>query len=343
MIKIGIICPSEIAFRRFLPALQQDQDFQFAGVAIASPNEWFGETLQKTSKDQIESQQNNELSKAQSFIDSFGGRIFKSYEEIIASQEIDAIYIPLPPSLHYKWSKLALENGKHVFVEKPATTNLIETEKIISIAQQNQLALHENYMFVFHNQIEALKEIITSGEIGDVYLYRITFGFPRRAAFDFRYNKELGGGALLDAGGYTLKYANYLLGDTAKIVSANLNYINEFDVDIFGTATIINNKGLTAQVAFGMDNDYQCNIEVWGSKGTITSDRILTAPAGFVPQCTIKKNQEFKTLKLPTDDAFLKSINHFKNCITNNTLRKKNYILIHNQADLVSQLKKITQ
>lgn len=343
MIKIGVICPSEIAFRRFLPALQQDNDFLFIGVAIASPEEWFGEAIKNISSDIVDKQQSSEREKALSFINLYGGRIFDSYAEIINSQEVDAIYVPLPPALHYKWSKLAIERGKHVFVEKPATTDSHSTADVITMARKNKLVLHENYMFIFHNQIKALKDIVESGEIGNIYLYRISFGFPRRAINDFRYNKELGGGALIDAGGYTLKYASYLLGKSTKILCASLKYIDDFEVDIFGSATLVNDDGLVVQVAFGMDNDYKCDVEMWGSKGSINSNRILTAPSGFIPHFTIKKNQEYHSIELPEDDAFLKSINFFKECIFNEYLRTENYDNIQRQADLVSEFKRLVK
>ena len=96
MIRIGIICPSEIAFRRFLPALKKAADkFAFAGVAIATPEEWFGD-LSNVTEEQIALQQAKELEKAE----TFGGKVFRGYETIIKSDEIDAIYLPLPPALH---------------------------------------------------------------------------------------------------------------------------------------------------------------------------------------------------------------------------------------------------
>ena len=317
MIRIGIICPSEIAFRRFMPALQKASDkIQFAGIAYSSPEEWFGD-ISKITPEAIKEQQERESNKAQTFIDAFGGKIYNGYQTLIESKDIDAIYLPLPPALHYKWAKMALENGKHVFVEKPSTTSLADTDELIKIASEKGLALHENYMFIFHNQLKALDDVVAGGEIGEVRLYRISFGFPRRAQNDFRYNKALGGGALLDAVGYTMKYASYLLGNTARVIAAQTNYIPEFEVEMFGSATMVNDNGTTAQLAFGMDNDYKCEIEIWGSQGTIISNRILTAPVGFVPSYTIKKNQLFETRPLPTDDAFLRSINHFLKCVDN--------------------------
>jgi len=341
MIKIGIICPSEIAFRRFLPALQKANDeIQFAGIAIASPEEWFGD-ISKVPESSIREQQEREHSKAQDFINNYGEKIYGSYQAICETPEIDALYTPLPPALHYKWAKLALQHGKHVFVEKPSTTCLADTEELVRIASENGLALHENYMFIFHDQLKVLDKVVKDGEIGQVRLYRISFGFPMRAKNDFRYNKSLGGGALLDAGGYCMKYASYLLGDSARLTTARANYINDFEVDMYGSATMVNDAGQIAQISFGMDNDYKCEIEIWGSQGTIVSNRILTAPAGFIPTYTIKKNQDYETRELPADDAFYKSILRFTHCVKNEIIRKENYQLLLKQESLVEQFKQL--
>jgi NDP-hexose-3-ketoreductase len=343
MIRIGIICPSEIAFRRFLPALKKDNHFQFAGIGVANAFEWYGANIDvdvQVDKKRVD----KERAKAQTFIDACNsGKIFDSYLSLISSDQVDAVYLPLPPTLHYKWAKLTLEYGKHVFVEKPSTTDVKNTHELICLAHNKGLAFHENYMFIYHSQLKVVNDVVSSGEIGDVRLYRITFGFPRRAQGDFRYNKALGGGALIDAGGYTLKYASYLLGPTAQIKTAHLNYIPEFDVDIYGSATMVNDEGVTAQLAFGMDCDYKCEIEIWGSKGTISSNRILTAPAGFEPEYTIKKNQDYETRKLPADDAFRKSIERFYDCIDDTFVREEEYNIVQTEAQLLTDFKNLAK
>ncbi len=342
MIRIGIICPSEIAFRRFMPALKKaEKDIVFAGIGYASPEEWFGD-VSKIPEEVINAQQERERAKAQTFIDAYGGAIYNGYQTIINASDVDAIYLPLPPALHYKWAKLALENGKHVFVEKPSTTCLTDTKSLVSIAERKELALHENYMFVFHNQISAINDIINSGEIGDVRLYRISFGFPRRDANDFRYNKSLGGGALLDAGGYTMKLASLFLGKDIALTTASAGFVDGFGVDMYGSATLRNSRGQVAQVAFGMDNDYKCELEIWGSKGTLITGRIMTAPNGFIPCFTIKKDQETINGKLPADDAFLKSIQKFYRCICNDEDRNSNYDTLILQERLIEEYKNMS-
>lgn len=326
MIRTGVICPSEIAARRFLPALQASHNIKFIGVAHANKNEFIGAT------DEIIA---SEHRKAESIISQYGGKIFESYQSILESKEIDAIYLPLPPGLHFQWAKCAIEAGKHILVEKPFTTDFKETSELIQLASSKGLAVHENYMFIYHNQIEEINKIVSSGEIGDVRLYRISFGFPLRQTNDFRYNKALGGGALLDCGGYTLKYASLLLGQSARLVYSQMNNIPGYSVDMYGSAALVNDDGVTAQVAFGMDNDYRCELEVWGSKGTLRTGRVLTAPSGFIPTYSISKNGQINEGTLSDDDAFLKSIERFVMSINDKNTRLDNYDEIYKHSYLV--------
>lgn len=334
--RIGIICPSEIAFRRFLPALKKT-NIEYVGVAYATAEEWFDQNVNDASSAVID----NERKKAETFKEAYGGKVFSGYENMLTSGEIDAVYLPLPPALHYKWAKRALENGLHVLIEKPSTASLADTEGLVRLAKEKELALHENYMFVFHSQIETINQVVASGAIGEVRLFRIDFGFPDRGKTDFRYNKALGGGALLDCGGYTFKYADLLLGENAELTAANALYTDKYDVEIAGSATLQNDKGQVAQVSFGMDNDYRCSVEIWGSLGTLRSGRVLTAPEGFVPSYEISKNGKTEHFEMQADDAFYKSISYFEKCVENKETRLKNYASILKQEELVERFVKL--
>lgn len=332
MIRIGVLCPSEIAFRRFMPALKQLDRFEYVGLAAATEREFSG-----ADSDQV---RDSELEKAEKFAAEHGGKIFSGYESLMTSDEIDAVYIPLPPALHFRWAKKALECGKHILLEKPFTTSLEDTKELIAIAENRRLAVHENYMFAYHTQLNWVKEQINSGVIGDVRLIRIDFGFPFRGANDFRYCKALGGGALLDCGGYTLKLASMLLGDTVRVTESQLCGKDGFEVDIYGSATLKNDNGLTAQVSFGMDNSYRCSLDIWGSTGSIYTNRILTAPAGYAPVMTINNADGEKNVELPTDDTFRKSIEAFADCISDSKKRADKYAEIIRQSGLVDKFER---
>ena len=334
MMRIGVICPSEIARRRFMPALAQCKDLVFAGVAVADATEFVGadEAVLKT-----------EIEKADAFVDEFGGKVYRGYHTMIEDESVDAVYLPLPPGLHYQWASKVLTAGKHAFVEKPCTTSLKDTESLIAIAKEKGLALHENYMFTFHRQMEQVQEVVNSGQLGEVRLYRIDFGFPLRVQSDFRYKKALGGGALLDCAGYTMRCASFFLGPTATVVCGMKRGIEGFEVDMYGSATMRNVEGVAAQLAWGMDNNYRCSLDIWGSKGTLHTDRIMTAPAGFTPHATIKiGNDEPTVVALEADDAFRKSIEHFSRCVKDDAERLSNYEIIRHQAQLIDQYSKLT-
>lgn len=99
-----------------------------------------------------------EREKADSFQKKFGGKIFSGYRSLLESEEIDAVYLPLPPALHCEWGIRTLEHGKHLLVEKPSTTNVRDTKRLVKTASNDGLALHENYMFQYHTQLEEIQK-----------------------------------------------------------------------------------------------------------------------------------------------------------------------------------------
>jgi len=313
--RLGIIGTAEIAFRRFLPALLKNDNLEYVGVA------------------------SRDLEKTKKFIETYGGVGYASYDEILNDSSIEAVYIPLPPSLHYEWAYKALNLNKHVLLEKPFTTVINDTKKLIELAQRKKLAIHENYMFEYHSQIDYAKKIINEKILGDLRLIRIIFSFPKRSENDFRYKKELGGGALLDCGGYTIKLASILLGESARVLCSNLNYDAKVNVDLYGTATIINDEGLTAQLSFGMDNSYKCELELLGSKGNGVFNRFFTAPNNFNPTVNVNINGKEEVISLEMDDQFYNSLVVFSTCINNDEYRIHNYNKIKQQSKLLEAIK----
>lgn len=315
-IRIGILGTSEVAFRRFLPALKKSSKFVYVGVASRS------------------------IHKTQNFVDVHGGKGLSGYDALLKSDEVDALYIPLPPALHYLWAKRALEHGKHVLLEKPFTTNLTNTETLIELARKQNLALHENYMFIYHHQLAKIMQMLADDIIGDVRLVRTAFGFPFRGLQDFRYSKDLGGGALFDCGGYPIRLASFLLGDSARVLTAHLGYVDGIDVDIFGSATLENDAGVVVQMAFGMDNSYKCELEIWGSEGCLMATRIFTAPADYSLEVILTRDNGVERIQIANDDQFLNSINAFYAGISDRDVAKQSYEDILQQGRLVAEIQK---
>lgn len=316
MFRIGILGAADIAFNRFLPALEKVQGVQCAGVASNSPD------------------------KLRRFVDKYNIHVYESYDEVIQDENVDCIYVPLPPVFHYEWAKKALLAGKHVFLEKPSTISAEQTRELAGLAGSMGLVLQENYMFQYHAQLADIEKIIASGELGKLRLVRTSFGFPRRAAGDFRYVKELGGGTMLDNGGYTIKLINRLLGKSTRLVASKLDYDEETGVDIFGTAEFMNADGVLAQAAFGMDCQYQCSLELWGSKGRLTTGRIYTTPDGFVPTALIETGAGSRSIELASCDAFEESIKMYLRAVDDDGLRAEMAQELVRQAEFVDAVRR---
>ena len=333
MIKIGVISPADIAFRRFMPAVLKNKNFQYIGLAMYSRAERFIDERLSLNEQNIILQK--EKQKAEKFVSTYGGKLYNSYSELINSDEVDAIYLPLPPALHYPYAQKILSQRKHLLLEKPATIQAHHSQELLKQAKANELALCENYMFIYHKQIKEIKRIISEKSLGDIRLLSMKFGFPERTADDFRYKRDMGGGALFDAGGYPVKLATTLMGETSDVICACLNTIPGYEVDMYGNATLVNEQGITAQIAFGMDNEYRCELELWGSQGTFRTGRVFTAPEDLMTVGTIVHAGVENVLELGRDNAFANSIQHFYDCIYNLEKREQEYREIELQADLI--------
>lgn len=333
-LRMAVLCPSEIARRRFAPALASVPGAEYAGVGVATARERGGDPQEARDRSARQRETAEEMRQA------FGGRVWESFDELLCDPAIDAVYIPLPPALHFPWALRALEAGKHVMLEKPFATDARDAACLLEESRRRGLAVHENYMFAFHSQIGYLMRELADGLVGELRLARVDFGFPFRGGSDFRYAPELGGGALLDCGGYALKLAAMLVGPGAQVQAASAGYGRGLAVDLFGSATVAGAGGV-AQISFGMDNDYRCDVDLWGSTGTLRSGRILTAPAGFEPVFELRRNGNVETVRLEPDDSFAKSIERFLACTKDPALAERQRAEIAAQAQLVEQFRQL--
>ena len=312
--RIAVLGCASVAERLMIPAIKSAGVFEL--TAIASRN----------------------ISKAEAFTKKFGGEPLGSYEALIDRPDIDAVYIPLPTGLHADWAGKALASGKHVLLEKSLASNLSEVLDLVALAKKNNLALWENFMFEHHSQMQFITSKINDGTIGELRCVRAAFGFPPFPDKEnIRYKKALGGGALLDAGAYTVKISQLILGKGLEVKAANLAYDNEHGVDMFGGAFLSNQHGLFSEIAFGFDNYYQCSLELWGSKGKLTADRVFTAAPGVQPKVVIEKQNERHELTLPADNHFVKILKVFHESIIANQYESNHEKLI-SQAKIIQNI-----
>ena len=279
---------------------------------------------------------------ADKFAQQFNCLGIEGYEELLKREEIDAVYIPLPNGLHFEWVMQALEHNKHVLVEKAAFVSLEDAQKAVALARKKGLAIVENFQFQHHSQNSFVKKMLQEDEIGEIRSFRSSFGFP---PFDpetnIRYKPELEGGALLDSGAYVLKASCFFFGNEFEVKAAQLSYNSDFNVDWYGGAFLVNNKnGVFSEVAFGFDNFYQCNYEIWGSKGKITATRAYTAKADFAPTVILEKQGVFKEIVLEPDDHFRNMLLYFNQMVKDRNFEPELDNIL-TQAKLIDQVKKL--
>lgn len=296
VLNIGILGAANIAQRSILPALASLPDqFQIVGVASRS------------------------LGGAEQIAAQYDCTPYGNYASILQDESLDAVYIPLPNGLHYEWVMKALRAGKHVLCEKSLGCTQIEVAEMVDLARQHNLALIENFQFRFHRQLQELRRLVgleegAESRIGDIRTIRCSFGFPPFPDQDnIRYQKNLGGGALLDAGAYTIKVATLLLGKNVEVSTASLIEDTTFEVDIHGSGCLINpDTGITAHIAFGFDHYYQCGVEIWGSNGRLRTNRLFTAKADMNPIFEIETaGHGLERYSVAKDDHFVNMLRHF--------------------------------
>jgi len=316
-INIGILGCANIAKRFVLPTLIELEEFNVVGVASRTKE------------------------KADQFSLEFNINSFYSYESLLQLEKIEAVYIPLPNSMHYEWIKKSLNKNIHVLVEKSMTCSYDEIKKLNQLAKEKNLVLIENFQFRFHSQLQYIKDLVESGRIGELRNIRVSFGFPPFFDTDnIRYQKELGGGALLDAGAYPLKISQIFLGNDILVDGASLEIPKEKQVEIWGSAYLKQKSGkLTSQIAFGFDHFYQNSIELWGSKGKISTNRIFTAAPEFEPTILIETNDGKENIKLPSDHHFRNMLRYFYTQIITQKHMEDEYNQNINQARLINELK----
>ena len=289
-IRLGVMGGASIAERLMIPAILSLPK-QFELVAIAS------RTKENASK----------------FSNLFNVEGLVGYDLLIDRKDIDAVYMPLPTGLHQEWITKSLNAKKNVLAEKSLAMSFNNALELVNLAKSNNLLLMENFMFRYHSQHKFVFNILENNELGKIRLFRSQFGFPPLDDNNFRYNREMGGGSLLDAAAYTVRASQWFLGENQRVLSAVLYLKN--GVDLWGNATLINDNNIISQISFGFDNYYKCNYEFWGAKGNIIAERAFTPKANDIPTILMEKNGQSERIAMEADNHFENILKEFYNSI----------------------------
>ncbi|KPH77887.1 Gfo/Idh/MocA family oxidoreductase [Oceanobacillus caeni] len=200
-------------------------------------------------------------------------KAYHSFEELLNDPSIDAVYIPLPNHLHAEWVKKAAEAGKHVLCEKPAALTVEDTKEMIEVCEKNNVLFMETFMYQYHPQNQRVRDIITTGEIGDVKLVRshCSFFLDNKNG-NFRLTTETGGGSLYDVGVYCIHTIRDILKQEPTHVYAKAIHKGN-PVDISTTGIMEFDNGVKGVFDCSMDMAQHMSYEVVGTKGIIQVPR----------------------------------------------------------------------
>ncbi len=190
-----------------------------------------------------------------------------SYEALLADPRVEAVYIPLPNSLHVEWTIRALASGKHVLCEKPLSRRAAEVERAFDAADRADRLLMEAFMYRHHPQTRRLTELIGQGAIGRVHMIRAAFGFVSQREADVRLQAALDGGALMDVGCYCVSAARLIAGEPERVSAEQA--LGGDGVDVAFAATMRHADEVLSHFDAGLALDTRDLLEVVGDGGSL--------------------------------------------------------------------------
>jgi predicted dehydrogenase len=208
---------------------------------------------------------------------------FGSYGEMVARDDIDMVYVALPPSLHLRWCVAALADGKHVLVEKPFAMNAVEAAELVAASRASGKHLIEAFHYRFHPLFERALNVVRSGRLGRLRHIEADFNvsIPNKDG-ELRYTESLGGGALMDLGCYCMHWIRTVAQDEPTVVSAQARCeIPDVDVDM--TAELAFTSGPTARLACSMqpaNGELFRRLRVQGDNGVLEFENPVTPHNG---------------------------------------------------------------
>jgi predicted dehydrogenase len=212
MLRIGVISTALIGRNFVVPGIQKANGAALAAIASRSK------------------------ARARAFADHFGiPHVFGSYEEMLASDVIDAVYIPLPTSQHVEWTLKAAAAGKHVLCEKPIALHAKEIAPLIRAQNKHKVVIAEAYMVTYHPQWLKVRELVRGGAIGKLRQVDSAFTYFNKDPKNMRNRPELGGGVIPDIAVYPTVTTRFVTGQEPRRLQAIVDYDPKFKTDRYAS------------------------------------------------------------------------------------------------------------
>lgn len=294
---INVACWSigEHAQRNILPAIQESESVNLVGVY--------------TRNDTTKYSQANKYSCIS----------YRDVEDLLCDSDVEVVYISSPTSAHFEQIRKCLDAGKSVLVEKTALPTVKQAEFCCRLAREKGLVILEGFMYRFHLQFDTLISMISSGKYGKVKKIDCEFGFPHLQESNIRYRKDLDGGALFDAGAYTISSIRQLMGNDARVVSSVVTTDAPFDIDTRGMASF-EKGGIYGVASWGFGLSYSNKIKIWTSNAIIEVERAYSKREEPYKINVSANGQLIEEIRLPADNHFVKMFGYLAKAVRSSSI-----------------------
>ncbi|MBR5507753.1 MAG: Gfo/Idh/MocA family oxidoreductase [Clostridia bacterium] len=285
----GIIGPGFIA-NKFAEAVSNVEDAELFGVASTN------------------------VLKAEEFAKKHNiSKVFESYEDMAKSEKIDFVYISTIHPFHKPCAEIFIKNKKHILCEKPLCVNANEARELQVLAKENGVFLMEAMWTAFLPAIEYAKELVCSGEIGEVKSTRASFCYRMTPSEDPKlFDNSLAGGSLLDVGVYGLYFSSLFSDGKPECISSVSRIEN--GVDLQTEVTLKYPSGTLSSVSSAIDLEKEEDAVIYGTEGMITIPHFYSADRIYIKKGDVEKCVE----KSYIGNGFEEEIIHFTECVNHN-------------------------
>jgi len=288
VVRYGLVSTAQIGFKKHLPASLTSSNSQI--VAVSSRSLKNAEVAAKE----------HEIPLA-----------FGSYQEMIDSDEIDAVINTLPNSMHHEWTIKAARAGKHVLCEKPLSATMAEAKEMASVAEEHGVVLIEGFTPRWNKQMRTIRKLISQGGIGEVIRIDTCLTFTRDDLNDIRFSKELAGGSMMDAGGYAVYAARFAMG-TEPILAVGFDRKRTgINVDTTFSGLLKFPCGAVANVWSSLEGPPQLPFVATGTKGTISLAQSFEEDEPVI----ISRGGVEEVIEMQSDDRFQVQLDEFSECV----------------------------
>ena len=295
-VRWGVLSSAKIGLEKVIPAMQKGEYCEI--TAIASQN----------------------LERGKAAATQLGiPQAYGSYEELLADDNIDAVYIPLPNHLHVPWTKKALEAGKHVLCEKPIGLNTAEAEDLLACAKKHsQLKVMEAFMYRHHPQWLKAQQLVNEGKIGNLLNIHSFFSYYNADPANIRNMAEIGGGGLMDIGCYCISLARFIFNSEPQRVLGTMEYDPEFKTD----------RLCSGQLDFGdQSSTFTCStqltsyqrVNIFGTEGRIEIEIPFNAPPDQPCRIWHQQDEKLEEITFELCDQYTIQGDLFSQAILNKT------------------------